>query len=118
MTSPSKATVRKGLAALMDDMGFEPDTGAPGLYWHRRSGERLQIMRTVVWGLGSKPEPHLGVEVIADVTEELLDARDEAMRAGQMSTGRWTMDLTQISLNQDWDAVEAEFRERIAPKLA
>lgn len=102
VSTMSMREIRQRLASLMDKHGFEDGP----LWWTRvgPNGER-QALRTVLWGLQSKPNPHLGVEVVPEATEEWMQRRNAATEEDLLAT----MVLHRIPLTQSWDQVEAAF---------
>lgn len=87
------------IAVIMSEFGFQKDSDAPGLWWHRLTdGGTPQAVRTVIWGLPSKPNPHLLVEFIPAATNDRLAERNRRLAAGDESV----MDVQKVSLVDDW----------------
>lgn len=110
MTKLTNQQVRRGLADLMDDHGF----GGGPLWWNRYGpNDEEQAVRTVVWGLGKKPNPHLMVEVIAD------NARAELARRATMTEQELSevMHVHYIPLTQSWEQARDAFETNVLPFL-
>ncbi len=106
-------TVEDLLGRLMRDHEFST-TPPNTVWWHRaRPGGHLQAVRVVIWGLGTKPNPHLGGEVVRDLTPQWAAERRREVESGRPSEMR----LWEISLDQPWASVRDEFERTVLPML-
>lgn len=112
---PTSRSIRRLLRTLLESHGFDLATDNE-CWWYRAQGEHAQALRVVVWGLGSKPAPHLFVEVVAHYSEAWLDERASLKRRAGHDP-REQMVAQKISLTQPWSQVVDQFEAEVLPLL-
>ena len=113
MSAATSRAIGPLVKAMMTDHGFATVPPDKCWWYRRRPDGSAQAVRLVIWGLGSKPNPKIGGELVLDVTPERVAARQAELATGSSLD----MDLWSVSLSQAWSAVRAEFEQTVLPRL-